>query len=337
MFQFLADATSSVGTSSGVTEQPPANASEWFAQLWESIKSFFSPANLADVAIKIVLAILLIILCHYLVKLINWSIYKGLSRTKAANKKLETKGKKLRGPVNVSIIYFVQALIRTCLYIAVFVIILAMFGLDFTGLGTILAGAVAGISLSLQDVISSFAYGVIILTTHEFQIGDYIMLKDGTEGTVEKVNLLTTVLITVPKERVFIPNNIIGKGSVINTSAVPVMVARVNFTVPTTADMELVRKTVLDAAKANPRTLPDPEPVLLVTGIQDHSMALQIRAYTKSESYWNLGWELNEAVVVELKKVGITVGRGDIDVHIADDRALAAERIQAEMDGAKKD
>ena len=300
MFQFLADATSSVGTSSGVTEQPPANASEWFAQLWESIKSFFSPANLADVAIKIVLAILLIILCHYLVKLINWSIYKGLSRTKAANKKLETKGKKLRGPVNVSIIYFVQALIRTCLYIAVFVIILAMFGLDFT-------------------------------------IGDYIMLKDGTEGTVEKVNLLTTVLITVPKERVFIPNNIIGKGSVINTSAVPVMVARVNFTVPTTADMELVRKTVLDAAKANPRTLPDPEPVLLVTGIQDHSMALQIRAYTKSESYWNLGWELNEAVVVELKKVGITVGRGDIDVHIADDRALAAERIQAEMDGAKKD
>ena len=320
----VTNASSEIANSSGSSAGGESTA-DFFTRMWETIKGFFTPENIADVAFKVVIAIVLVVLCHYLVKLINLLVFKGLSRSKEVSEKNKAKGKKPRSAINYSVIYFIQALVRVILYLIVFVIILAMFGADFTGLGTILAGAVAGISLSLQDVISSFAYGVVILTTKEFKIGDYVMITSGPEGTVMRINLLTTMLITPSKEEVFIPNNVIGKASVVNVSAQETMVVRINFKVPTSSDIGEVRKIVIQAALDNPKTLKEPEPYLIVNGLEDRAMLLQLRAYVPSDHYWDLGWDLNEAIVTGLQKANIPVGRGEYTIRVADPEELKAD------------
>ncbi|HBR85947.1 MAG TPA: hypothetical protein DEA32_02035 [Firmicutes bacterium] len=321
-------ASSATSSASSTATDPSAAANNFFVQAWEAIKEFFSPKNLADVGIKLVIAIVLIIACHYIVKLINWSVFKGLSKTKKITKKMEAQGKKPRKPINYSVIYFIQALVRTLLYLLIFVIILAMFGLNFSGLGAILAGAIAGVSLSLQDVISSFAYGVIILTTSQFKIGDYIMLSNGIEGTVSKINLLTTEILTVPKEMIYIPNNVIGKGAVINTSTVPVRMVQVNFTVPSSSDIDQVKELAIGCALKDPLSLKSPTPNVIVTDLKDKAIVLQLRVYVNNDDFWTLGWNLNEAIAKKLREVGIIIGRGSVDVKLADQKQMSAEALQ---------
>lgn len=328
MLHFFAD---SAGAGTGTAET--GTAQDFFLNMWETIKGFFSPENLADIAFKAAVAIVLIIVAHYLVKFINWLVFKTLSRDK--KKRKERKGKKIRPAINYSVIYFLQSLIRVIIYLITVVIILAMFGADFTGLGTILAGAVAGISLSLQDVISSFAYGIIILSTHEYKIGDYIMVQGGPEGTIKKINLLTTVITTVPCETVYIPNNVIGKASVINTSVEPVRMNTIKFKIPTATDIDLIRKTLLRAADENSLALKDPKPYMFIDSIGDRDMTVALRIYVGNDDYWELGRQMNETVVKEMQKLGVKIGKGEIDVQIADMRALRAEAFENKVDKAE--
>lgn len=71
-----------------------------------------------------------------------------------------------------------------------------MFNFDISSLGTILAGAVAGISLSLQSLISNFAYGVVIISSRMVKTNDYI-IGEGYEGTIKSINMLFIILETV--------------------------------------------------------------------------------------------------------------------------------------------
>lgn len=321
------------------TAETTDTAGNFFEQMWQTIKDFFTPRNVADVAFKVLIAILLIVLAHYLVKLLNWVLFKSLSRTKEARSKRKKEGKKVRGAINYSVIYFLQSLVRVVIYILVVVVILAMFGTDFTGLGTILAGAVTGISLSLQDVISSFAYGIIILTTKEYKIGDYIMVDGGPEGTITKINLLNTVITTVPKETVYIPNNVIGKASVINTSVEPVRLLTIKFNVPTASDIDKIRETLLSEAKKNKKVLTSPSPYMFINSLGDRSMEVALRMYVNNDDYWSLGWDMNEAIAKELKKIDTKIGRGELDIQIADPLVMkseAAEQAIEEQQAKKK-
>lgn len=286
--------------------------------MWDSIVEFFSAKNLTAIGLKLLAAILVILFAYLIVKGVNALIYHSLSNVKRISKKMAQEGLKPRKAINYSVIYFCQSLVKFLVYIIAFFIVLGIFGADFSSFGTILAGAVAGISLSLQDLISSFAYGVVILTAQEFSIGDYVMIVGGPEGTVKLITLLYTVLVTVDGSRIYIPNSVVGKSAVSNTSTEPVRRVDINFAIPNSERMDDIRKVLIDAALTDKRTLKSPAPYLAVVSFAVDSTNVSLRVFTKNEDYWDMLFAMNEKVFTVLQQSGAKIGRNSFSVSLAD-------------------
>lgn len=96
--------------------------------------------------------------------------------------------------------------------------------LDITGqsLNTIIAfGGIGGLALAFasQEIISNFFSGFMIYMTQPFAIGDWIHLPEKEiEGTVEEIGWYMTLIRTLDKRPVYIPNSIFSKIVIVNPS-----------------------------------------------------------------------------------------------------------------------
>lgn len=190
LFIKFAASSSVSSTDNPSTPTQPTDVSNFFQNMWSKIVDFFKN-EATNLLLKIAIAILVIVLVHYLNKLIDHIIFKSLNRTRKKKKN----GIEIQ-PLDVSVISFIQSVVKFVIWIIVVFILLSMFNFDISSLGTILAGAVAGISLSLQSLISNFAYGVVIISSRMVKTNDYI-IGEGYEGTIKSINMLFIILETV--------------------------------------------------------------------------------------------------------------------------------------------
>ena len=93
-----------------------------------------------------------------------------------------------------------------------------MLNIPLDNVFTILSSAILAIGLALQDLLANFANGVVLLANKFFKSGDYIE-TDGTEGTVQEINMLTTVLQSADGKKIVVPNSSITKSVIVNNSS----------------------------------------------------------------------------------------------------------------------
>lgn len=294
------------GTTTGV-----GSVQQFFEEMWNTIVLFFQQ-DAAGLLLKIFLAIVFLILIRYGIKLSNWLIYRSLSRVRKSKKK----GVR-HEPMDVSIIYFIQGIFKFVVLTVVLFVILGMFGVDFTSLGTILAGAVAGITLSLQSLVSNFAYGVVIISSKMVKTGDYIY-GSGFEGTIKSISMLFTTLETVDGMKVIVPNTIMATNPLQDETSAPIRNLRVNFRVVSTADIPLLRKQLTEEAKKDPRVLQDQPVSLLVTNLSETSLGLSLRVYVKNDDFWSTMFALNEVVANTLVKNKYALSSSNLSINTLD-------------------
>jgi potassium efflux system protein len=106
------------------------------------------------------------------------------------------------------------------------------------------------LALGLQNTITQFVSGLIIIYNNTYNIDDYI-ITNGTEGTVSKFNLLTTTIINDDEITITIPNDVIVNSNLTNITKQQIVKIRVFFTIKNiygfniTKFIELVKKTTL--------------------------------------------------------------------------------------------
>jgi len=85
-------------------------------------------------------------------------------------------------------------------------------------LGPLLAGlGIAGfvIGFALQDTLSNFASGMMILFYKPFDVGDFVE-AGGVMGKVNHMTLVNTTILTIDNQTVIVPNNLIWQGIIKN-------------------------------------------------------------------------------------------------------------------------
>jgi len=88
-------------------------------------------------------------------------------------------------------------------------------------LGPLLAGlGIAGfiIGFALQDTLSNFASGMLILVYRPFDVGDFVT-AGGVTGKVSHMSLVNTTFKTIDNQVLVVPNNMIWSGVVTNVTA----------------------------------------------------------------------------------------------------------------------
>ena len=97
-----------------------------------------------------------------------------------------------------------------------FVFGLKSVGIDLSSL-TILVGALSvGIGFGLQNIVSNFISGIILVFEKSIQVGNIIEIGTGLRGKVNQINMRSSVITTFDNIDIIIPNATLIQGNVIN-------------------------------------------------------------------------------------------------------------------------
>ncbi|MEO1959209.1 MAG: mechanosensitive ion channel domain-containing protein [Nautiliaceae bacterium] len=102
------------------------------------------------------------------------------------------------------------------IFVVAFLVALKAVGLDLSSL-TIIAGALSvGIGFGLQNIVSNFVSGIILMFENSIKVGDYIQIDENTKGEVIDISMRSTIIRTNDNIDLIIPNQTFIQNNVIN-------------------------------------------------------------------------------------------------------------------------
>jgi small conductance mechanosensitive channel len=190
-------------------------------------------------------------------------------------------------------------------------------------LGPLLAGlGIAGfiIGFALQDTLSNFASGLMILMYRPFDVGD-VVEAGGVSGKVSHMSLVNTTFMTFDNQKLVVPNNMIWSSVITNLTAQ--RKRRVDLTVGISYedDIEKAETVLREIISEHEAVLDDPEPNVRLHELGESSLNFIVRPWVKTSDYWDTYWELTKAIKLRFDKEGISIPYPQRDVHVIEQKA----------------
>ena len=252
-----------------------------------------------DFGVRIIVAILI----FYIGRMIARALSNGIRKVMAArevDKILET---------------FVSNLVYWALLIVVIIAAIDRLGIETTSLIAVMGAAGLAVGLALQGSLSNFAAGVLIVIFRPYRVGDFVEAA-GISGSVEQVQILTTILKTPDNKQIIVPNSAIMSSIITNYSANDTRRVDLTIGVSYDDDLDKVQKTLEEIVSADDRILKDPACVIRVHELADSSVNFVVRPWVASGDYWNVYWDLTETIKKRFDQDGISFPFPQQDVHI---------------------
>lgn len=186
-----------------------------------------------------------------------------------------------------------------------------------------LAGALGlGLGFGLQNIISNFVSGLIILIERPIQVGDRIEVSGlaGTlEGDVVEINARSTKVVTNNNITIIVPNSEFIASRVINWShgdlkvRIPIPIA-----VAYGSDPRLVERALLEVAAETPDALKTPPPGARFMSFGNSALNFELRVWTETQVQhrFRLISDVNFRIFEKFQKYGIEIPFPQQDVHI---------------------
>lgn len=267
--------------------------------------------NLSNISMESVIALVTL----YGMKLLSAVLIFYIGRWIA--RQAVTMVKKLMEKANVdkTLVVFTGNILYALAVTFVVIAALSKLGIETTSLAAAIAAAGLAIGLALQGSLSNLAAGVMIIIFAPFKIGDFIEAADVT-GTVENISIFTTSLVTLDNRQVIVPNSSITSGNIINYSAKEYRRVDLVIGVAYKENLKQVKQVIYDVVKANDKVLSHPEAVVAVSELADSSVNFVVRPFAKHQHYWNVYFELTEAIKLKLDEEGIEIPFPQRDFHV---------------------
>jgi small conductance mechanosensitive channel len=259
--------------------------------------------TLANIRIgSLSLSAILYAIVVYIVCLITIRIVKRLLA------RIEQKSK-----LDKALVKFITSIATAAMWAVACIIIAGTLGIPTASLVALLSVVGLALSLSVQGLASNLFSGATILATKPFTIGDFVELG-GISGTIEKIGLFHTLVLTVDNRRVFIPNSDVTGSKISNYSACELRRVDLTFSAAYDFSTEQVKTALFDAIDAVPTALRDPAPEAHLSAYKDSNIEYVLRVWTKNADYWATYFGLNEAVRESFAKAGVAPSFNRVDV-----------------------
>jgi small conductance mechanosensitive channel len=210
---------------------------------------------------------------------------------------------------------FICNLVRVALMVVVIIAAIGALGIQTTSFIAIFGAAGLAVGLALQGSLSNFAAGVLIVLFRPYRVGNFVEAA-GVSGTIEQVQILTTILVTPDNKQIVVPNSQIMDSIITNYSAKDTRRVDMVVGVDYSDDLDLVRKTLEELVAADERILADPACKIAVSELADSSVNFIVRPWVKSADYWPVKFELTEAIKKRFDQEGISFPFPQQDVHL---------------------
>ena len=189
-------------------------------------------------------------------------------------------------------------------------------------LGPLLAGiGIAGfiIGFALQDSLSNFASGMMILMYRPFDVGDLVD-AGGVNGRVSHMSLVNTTFMTLDNQKLIVPNNLIWQSVITNVTAQHTRRIDLMFGIAYEDDIEKAERVLQEIVAANEAVLSDPEPQIKLHELGDSSVNFIVRPWVRTRDYWDTYWDITKAVKLRFDEEGLSIPYPQRDVHIIEQK-----------------
>ena len=210
---------------------------------------------------------------------------------------------------------FVTNLLNTLLMIVVFIAAINQLGIQTTSIIAVLGAAGLAIGLALQGSLSNFAAGILIVIYRPYKVGDYIQ-ADNHLGTVDDIQIFSTVLKTPDNKLVIVPNGSIMNGSIVNFSNQDKRRVDILASCSYEDDIDKVKSVLADILSKDDRILNEPKPRIAVSELADSSVNFIVRPWVKNSDYIDVYYSLLEEIKKRFDQEGIAIPYPQTDVHI---------------------
>jgi len=210
--------------------------------------------------------------------------------------------------------FLVMTARRLVLFIGLFVGLSAL-EINIGPVLAIIGAAGFVIAFALQNSLSNFASGILMLIYRPFDIGDTISVA-GVLGKVESMNLLSTQLRTPDNQLVIVPNNSVWGDVITNVTGITQRRVDLVFGIGYGDDADKAQGILEDIVGAHEKVLKEPEAIVKLHELADSSVNFICRPWVKPEDYWNVYWDITREVKRRFDAEGVSIPFPQRDVHI---------------------
>jgi small conductance mechanosensitive channel len=246
--------------------------------MWESIVSEALKA-LANYSWRIVGALIIILVGFTLAKLVRNTLVRVLTTRK----------------LDPTVISFSDSSLRIFLYGVVLIAALHRLGVETTSLVAMLGAAGLAIGFALRQQMSNVASGVYIIIFRPFGVGEYIE-GAGSAGTVERIELMSSEVLTPENVTVIIPNSKLTADKIINYSRRDTRRLRIVIGVSYKADLKTIRDALQKVVDEEDLILKEPPPTITIKELTDKGIKIEMRMWVRAHDYLKAKVEVNEKI-----------------------------------------
>ena len=160
------------------------------------------------------------------------------------------------------------------------------------------------IAFALQDTLSNFASGVMIMIYRPFDVGDLITVG-GVTGRARSMNLVSTTIATEDNQLLVIPNNTVWRNIITNTTGSDTRRVDMIFRVGYDDDIEQAQRLLGSALENQPLVLKEPAPTIAVQNLGAVSVDLICRPWARTEDYWEVYRSITRDVKERFQAAGL--------------------------------
>ncbi|MCR6499823.1 mechanosensitive ion channel family protein [Shinella sp. CPCC 101442] len=152
-------------------------------------------------------------------------------------------------------------------------------GINLSSLALVAGALSLGIGFGLQNIVSNFVSGLILLAERPFKVGDWVVAGT-TEGFVRRISVRATEIETFQRQTVIVPNSVLINGQVGNwTHRNKLGRIEVAISVHGGNDPRQIQEILTEVVRGQQGLLRNPEPVIVFLAFSPATLDFEVRGY----------------------------------------------------------
>ena len=210
---------------------------------------------------------------------------------------------------------FIEKIIRRTILAIGALVAISTLGVQIGPVLALLGGGAFIIGFALQDSLSNFANGVMLLIYQPFDVGDAVEVG-GISGSVDSVSLVNTTIRTWDNKVVLVPNKNVWGQTITNINAAGERRVDMVFGIGYDDDIDKAQAILEKIVSETEGVLEEPATTIKMHELADSSVNFVCRPWAKSADYWAVHWSITKRVKQEFDAAGISIPYPQTDIHL---------------------
>jgi len=221
----------------------------------------------------------------------------------------------VRRNVDFTLVHFLSSALKFALYLFVIIAAVGQLGIETTSFIAALGAAGLAIGLALQGSLANVAAGVMLIIFRQVKVGQFVE-SSGVSGTVEKVGIFNTTLVTIDNKVIFIPNSKLINDNIINYSEKDTRRIDLVFSISYEDDIDKTKNIIQSLIDADPDILKEPAALIVIGELTDNSVNLFVRPWVNTNKVLDVRFRLTELIKKKFDEENISIPFPQSDVYI---------------------